>query len=155
MGRHSETCGMKFILVQYVHTLQKISFNFYNFQTDVSVHKIGSLTQIYKKRQYLFFAWGMVVFLVSTTDFKGKGHTITRLCSHRGETISPTHSQPGARRRRFVSTMLQTALPSGKNCYSLYRRLRGRSWGHGKSSPSSGFDSCTVQPVSTELPQNN
>jgi len=105
---------------------------------------IATLTQIYKKRQYVFF--------VSTTVCKGKGHTITRLCSYRGETISPTHSQPGARRRQFVSTMLQADLPSGKNCYSLYRRLSGprdRSWGHGKSSPSSGFDSRTVQPVPT------
>jgi len=72
---------------------------------------IGTLTQIYMKRQYLFLAWGMVAFLVSTTVCKGKGHTITCLCSHRGETISPTHLQPGTRRRRVVSTMFRALYP--------------------------------------------
>lgn len=49
----------------------------------------------------------MVTFLVSTTVCNGEGHSITCLCSHRGETMSPTHSQPGTRRRRVVSTMLR------------------------------------------------
>lgn len=40
MGCHSETCATNFILVRYIHTLQKLSFHLYNFQTDVSVHKI-------------------------------------------------------------------------------------------------------------------
>ena len=77
----------------------------------LSTPNIGILTQICKKRKYLFFAWGMVAFLVSTTVCKGKGHTIKCLCNHRGRTISPIHSQLGIRRTRVVSTMLRPLYP--------------------------------------------